>query len=207
MGMRSILKFLKTTLLGGILVLLPLAGCVYVLAVVVKAVVEAVKPVASMLPKELGGQAVADLLVVGILVTICFLLGLLVPTTIGKAVGKWLENTLLRLLPGYQIVRRLTQQLGGRSDDSLGAPVLVQFAGSRQFGFLVEERADEAVVFIPMVPTPSLGTVHIVRRDAVTRLNASLTSTFNCLSQFGVGTTEILDQRPAISEKPGDSRQ
>lgn len=205
--MGSLIKFLKTTLLGGILVLLPLAGCVYVLAVVVKAVVEAVKPVASMLPKELGGQAVADLLVVGILVTICFLLGLLVPTTIGKAVGKWLENTLLRLLPGYQIVRRLTQQLGGRSDDSLGAPVLVQFAGSRQFGFLVEERADEAVVFIPMVPTPSLGTVHIVRRDAVARLNASLTSTFNCLSQFGVGTTAILDQPPAISEKPADSRQ
>jgi len=58
----------------------------------------------------------------------------------------------------------------------------------------VVERTDDGrcTVFVPSAPTPGVGTIQVVPDERVEKLNASAGEVFNALSQWGVGTSEIL---------------
>ncbi len=110
--MHSLANFFKLTVLGGALVLLPLAGCVYLLVMLVESVVKGIQPIAELLPVEkLGGVAIANIIAVAAIVGVCFLLGLFVPTALGQGLGRWLEAKVLNLLPGYPIARRIAASI------------------------------------------------------------------------------------------------
>jgi uncharacterized membrane protein len=192
--MHSIARFAKTTLIGGALVLLPVAGCLYLLVLVVNSVIAAIKPLNALLPMEhFGGAALADCAAIAIVVGACFLLGLFVPTAVGQGIGRWIENTFLNRLPGYPVARRVARQLGGATDETLGAPVLVRLGGSRQMAFLIDETpSGQACVFIPLSPVLSMGNVHIVEGEAIERLAVPVTKLVNCVSSCGIGALELL---------------
>jgi uncharacterized membrane protein len=191
--MRKIVSGVKATVIGGVFVLLPLAGCALLAASVVRTVLYVVEPVAGLLPGErLYGVAAADLLVAAALLGACLLLGLLVRTVVGRALGRWLEAALLNRIPAYAPLRRLAGQLAG-DRETLGAPILLQVEGGRMLAFLVEEHASgEATVFVPAAPAVTVGTVRIVPADRVERLEAPLAEVANCIGQWGVGSAALL---------------
>lgn len=201
--MHALYRYLKTTILGGILVLLPLVGCAYLIGMTLKAVLEVISPINKLLPfQSAAGIAALDALAVLILVLTCFLLGLLVRTAGGRALGRWCEGLMLNQLPGYRLFRRLSRQVAGETEEALGAPVLVRLGASRQFGFLIEESAaGEATVFVPWAPLLYLGTVHLVPLESVTRLSQPMPQVIDCISRFGIGSTRLtLDSRRSTSE-------
>jgi uncharacterized membrane protein len=205
--MHVIARFAKTTVIGGALVLLPVAGCLYLLALVVKSVVAAIKPLNALLPVEnLGGVALADFIAIAIVIGACFLLGLLVPTALGQGLGRLLESKFLNLLPGYQVARRVARQLAGSADEKLGAPVLVRLGDSRQLAFLIDETpAGQACVFIPLSPVLSMGNVHVVNVDAIQRLAVPVTKIVNCVTTCGIGSLELLAAESVrTGSDPGD---
>jgi uncharacterized membrane protein len=192
--MRSLYRFLKTTLVGGLVVLVPVAVCAYIIVAVVKAVFRGLAPIAELLPAQSpGGIGLVGLLAIAIVVAMCFLFGLLVRTAGGRALGGWVENRLFNLLPGYELIKRVTQQFAGTGEETLGTPVAVRFGDSQQIGFLVEELTPgQVTVFIPAAPALTFGTVHIVPAERVEKLSAKLTQVIDCISKIGCGSSRLL---------------
>ena len=61
------------------------------------------------------------------------------------------------------------------------------------FAFVVEDAPDDqVVVFVPLTPTPGVGTLQIVARARITLLDASFGDAIGCLFNWGVGTSELL---------------
>jgi uncharacterized membrane protein len=57
----------------------------------------------------------------------------------------------------------------------------------------MEENDNGSVtVFVPAVPTLTMGGLHVVDRERVTMLEAGSIDVTNCISQWGIGSRKIL---------------
>jgi uncharacterized membrane protein len=192
--MHSIWNFLKTTALGGLVVLLPVVVAAYLVVFVAQAVVKAVSPLGKMLGFDTASDwGLAVVIAIALLIASCFVLGLAVRTTAGRYLGVWLERRLLQYLPGYDLLKLLSRKLSGKDEGSFGKPVLVRNGDVRQIGFLMEELPDQTVtVFVPVAPAMTVGWVYLVQADRIERLSAPLMDVFNCLGTLGCGAGKLM---------------
>jgi len=188
---------LKATVLGGLVVLVPV---VVLSAIVVWAgniALNAIKPVFEWLPdKSVGGVSLTMLSAFGGLVGICFLLGLIAEMAIVRHVGDRLERLAL-LVPGYALMKHVGANLVGIQAKHPAKTVLVRFEVSWQFGFLMETLADgRHIVFIPGVPKALVGTLHIIAAERVQVLAMSVSAALDALGRLGVGLRQTLPEVP-----------
>lgn len=194
--MKTFAEFLKTTLAGGFLVLLPLFGCAFLVVRSVEALLGGIRPLLSFLPDlRLINMALVDMAAVCVLLLMCFFIGLLVRTARGKAFGQRVESRILYRLPGYTLFQNLSNIVFGREETS-GVPVVVRQGDVRRVGFLVEEHVGgESTVFYPQSPTLLTGTVVIVRTERVEKLDISKSQVARSLTNFGLGMSELLPEQ------------
>jgi uncharacterized membrane protein len=192
--MKSLLQFLRTTFVGGILFLVP----IIVLGVIVeRALVLAGKvmaPVADRLPVHtVIGLGVPLLLAVVALVLFCFLAGFFARTALAQRLVNQLEGSVLSNLPGYYFLKGTGESMLGVDRAGPHPVVLARFAGSSQLGFQIEALENGLVaVFIPNAPDPHAGTVHFLAADRVTPLAVSPGAAFRCLKRLGAGSRSLL---------------
>jgi uncharacterized membrane protein len=192
--MHSLYQFLKTTVIGGLVVLVPVALSGYIISALIAKVQSVLSPTAKVLHVEsVLGTAVVEVAAVLLVVAACFLFGLLVRTATGQTIGSWLEERILHVLPGYQLMKKVSVQFAGGSDAAQWKPVLVSLGVSRHVGFLVEENSsDDVTVFVPFAPTVSIGAVHIVKSELVDKLDAPMGKVFDCITQLGTGSSQLI---------------
>jgi uncharacterized membrane protein len=192
--MKSLYQFLKMTVVGGLVVLVPVAVCAYMIVESVKVVLSALAPLAKFLHVQSPAGIVAvELVAILVVVAACFLFGLLVQTAGGRAIGSWFERRLFKLLPGYEMIKKISRQFSGGGEETLGTPVVVKLGDSRQIGFLVEEHpSGEVAVFIPLAPALYLGSVHIIPAEHAERLNATLSEVADCITKAGFGSARVV---------------
>jgi uncharacterized membrane protein len=197
--MQSLGQFLKTTVIGGLVVLVPVAVSVYIISAVIKKVLSVLAPIAKELHIEsVGGIAVVELAAILVVIAACFFFGLLVRTAIGQSFGSWIEEKVLNLLPGYRLIKKVSLQFAGGSDAAHWSPVLVKVGDSRQIGFLVEEHSSgEVTVFVPSAPAVSIGAVHLVNAELVQKLDVSMRNVVDCITQLGIGSSALTKMPPA----------
>jgi uncharacterized membrane protein len=202
--MRNLLEFLKTPIIGGFLVLLPVVAVLVLIGIAVNSVVKIIAPAAAKLPvTTIGGCAAVTLLAVLLILGFCFLAGLLVQLRLGQLLQTWLESRLLQRLPGYTMIKSLTRQVAGR-DGTEFAPALIDLYGSeaRVIGLIVEELDDgRLTVFVPFSPTATVGQVYILPADKVSRLKARFLDVVNTLTQWGVEAKKVLSAPTAVDKK------
>ena len=197
--MRKFTEFIKTTTIGGFLVLLPVVAVLALVGIAVATIIKIVTPIAGKLPiKTVGGLTLATLLAVLVILAFCFLAGLLVRMRIGQLVQQRMENLLLQRLPGYVMFKNLTRQLAGQEGIEF-APALVDLYGSeaRVVGLIVEEHADgKFTVFVPISPTATLGQVYLLPPTSVERLQARFVDVVNSLTQWGMESKKLFQPPP-----------
>jgi uncharacterized membrane protein len=205
--MRNLMEFLKTTVIGGFLVLLPVVAVLVLIGLAVKSVVKIIAPVAAKLPATtISGYAAATLLAVLLILGFCFLAGLLVQLRLGRLLQTWLESHLLQRLPGYTMIKSLTRQVAGREGTEF-TPALIDLYGSeaRVIGLIMEELSDgRLTVFVPLSPTSTLGQVYILPAGKVEKLEARFLVVVNTLTQWGVEAKKIFPA-PTAGEKETES--
>ena len=193
-------RILRTTAVGMVLVVVPLAILGFAFFQAYLVIQEVALPLFERLPfPDAVGKALSVLSFLAACLAACYVTGVLVQTRMGGALRTWLESTLLERLPGYTIVRGIVLQYLGEDDVVTFRPVLVDLhgTGSRSIGFEVEEFDDESVVvFLPTVPTITLGTVEIVPRSRVEVLPASMHAALESLSQFGSDASRLRLPKP-----------
>ena len=197
--MRAIGEFLKTTVVGGLLVLLPAYLAVLLVLKGVAAVGQLLGPITAGLSGEYR-TVVAFLIVVAA----CFATGVAVRTRIGRRVKQAVESRLLERLPGYTLIRAVSRRLGGQDDPATFAVALIEIEDALTPGFVVEEHDDgRCTVFVPSVPTPAAGAIYILSADRVHRIDVPLATALGCITRWGTGTGALLaampQQRPAIA--------
>lgn len=191
--------FIKTTLLGALLVVVPVGIVGFALWQVTVVAKSLLGPIFAALPFESSVTRV--LLIVAALlsvVLICYFTGLAVRTRWGRRLRGWIERRFLEKIPGYSMVRSLAHQYLGHEEEQKFRPVMVDLydSGTRQIAFEIEESADDKVaVFTPSAPAVTLGQVYFVPRNRVYPVDASMHDVIETLTSFGVGARKLTGER------------
>lgn len=188
--MRRFLEFLKTTALGGALVVLPAWLTVLLLLKALVQMQGIVQPVGAVLPEGVVHPRVMAGLV---MLALCFVVGALIRTAIGRQVGRTVERTVLERLPGYTTLRSVAEQLGEMEKARGFQPALVEIEEALAPAFIVEEHADgQCTVFLPSAPTPAAGTILIIAGARVHPVDVPITTAFKVVTKWGTGAGELL---------------
>ena len=185
----------KTNLAYGLIVVVPLA----VLVLLIAKVVEILQTTALSLKLESSvGAGFAIMIALLLLLLICLGIGAMVRTKIGTWSFKKLEQAVLRRVPGYELLGNILKGFAKERDAYPAVLVHLHGPGSAVFGLVMEENQSGVLtVFLPSAPALTVGSLHVVERDRVTFLDASSVDVANCISQWGIGSQKVLgDWRP-----------
>jgi uncharacterized membrane protein len=188
--MRYAREFITSTLVGGLLIVVPVYLAVLLLLKGMKSVGTLVRPFTGLLPESIPAERLLSLVMV---LTICFLVGLAVRTRSGRAARERLEVVLFGKLPGYGLIRSLTQRMAGDSADSAWMPALIEIEEALVPGFVIEPLDDgRFTVFVPSVPTPFAGAVYVLSAERVHILDVPFTQAVRSISRWGAGSRELV---------------
>lgn len=181
---------IKKNITYGLIVLIPVAIIVLLLA----KIVEVLKTIGEPLGlQSLVATALAIALAILLLLALCFVVGFLVRSRRVGLSFETLEESVLSKVPGYEVFGNVLKGFG--SEELSFAPVLVNLHGpdSAIFASIMDENEDGTLtIFVPASPALTVGTVYIVNPRLVTRLDKSLSDVSGCVSQWGIGTSKLL---------------
>jgi uncharacterized membrane protein len=187
---KRLSEFFLSTLGLGALAVAPIYIASLLLIKLMKSLAAIARPLAKLLPKWLPAEQILSLLLVFLG---CFLIGLIVHTKRGRATWERMEIALLRRIPGYTVIRSLTQQLAGKTEGNAWKPALAEIEEALVPAFIIEEHEDgRFTVFVPSVPTPFAGAVYILTPDRVHPLDVPFRRALKVVSQWGSGSKDLV---------------
>ena len=190
---KSFSEFLKATLIGGLLFLVPGVLIVIVLGKAMQLARRVTEPIYDALPDAVFGVGVATVVSVLVLVLIAFVAGLFARTQFGKRIGASLEHSLLGGLPQYQMVKSMAEGMAQVESTDNVTPVLVSVEDAWQIGYLLEPLENGWVAaFLPQAPTPMSGNVMYLPADRVRPLAITMVQAMAIVKRMGVGSAEAL---------------
>lgn len=201
--MKNLIDFIKTTAIGGLMLILPVAVIIFVLGYIISILVSLNNAIAKYLPYEIfDNTAVIMAMAIFMVIFICFLAGLLIRTGFGTRLASGLDTLLINKIPMYGFIKNLTQRFTG--DDVLTlTPAEVNLYGSeaRSLAFVIEEVADNRyAVFVPSSPALTIGQVYILPASSVTMLDKSVKLAIDAISQWGSGSKHLYETETAPSK-------
>ena len=183
-------RFFTSRVVGGLFVVVPVYLAVLLLLKGMRSVGTLVQPFAALLPDWVPAQGLLSLALV---LALCFLVGVAVRTRAGSAVRERMERVFFERLPGYGLLRSLTQRLAGNSDGEAWRPALVEIEDALVPAFIIEELDDgRFTVFVPSVPTPLAGAVYVLSRERVHVLDVPFTQAIRTISRWGSGSKDLV---------------
>ncbi len=190
------MNFLKTTLIGGLVFLVPIIVVVAILGKAFGLMAAGAAPLAAWIPIDsIGGVALANLLAVVAIVVLCFAAGLVARSSAAVRAVQSLESGFLTSIPGYGFIKGMTEGLAGREGPEALRPVLAKFDDASQVAFEIERNPDgRVVVYVPGAPDPWSGAVFVMTADRVEPLEASMPAAVKNIRALGRGTTRLLDR-------------
>ena len=193
--MMAMMEFVKTALLGGLFVLLPVLLLHLLLMEVFGLLAALATPIADLFPEGTFEKLrFPGLVAVVLLVGASFVIGLAMKSSFGRRVGSAIEASTLARLPLYETLKRLTRTIGdAREAESFRPALLDHEDGSAELAYLIEEHDDgRATVLLPWSPTALAGSLLLVPRGRVRLLSTDLGEFTRVLGQWGVGSKNML---------------
>ncbi|MDI6447995.1 DUF502 domain-containing protein [Anaerobaca lacustris] len=189
-------EFIKSTLIGGLLVLLPLAIFVYIAIWLFELVRGAIAPLTRLVMARSALQgAVADVVAVGLLVWLCFFVGVLVRTRLGTWLYGLVESRLLRKAPGYSMIKETVAQFLGSRRTPFSSVALVRIFGNDTLAsaFVTDTHEDGGyTVFVPTGPNPTSGNIYHLRPENVFPVDTSVEDTMRTIISCGAGSSMLI---------------
>jgi uncharacterized membrane protein len=187
--MKALARFTMTTLVGGLLVVLPIYVSFLLLAKTLSGVLALLSPVTAAIPAGVQFRQVIAILIV---LAGCFLAGLVVRTKPGVRAINAMERAVFEKVPGYSLVRGLAARVSGDERGATFQPALVELEEALTPAFIIEELEDgRYTVLVPSVPTPAAGSLFILPRERVHPVDVPFTQVVKVISKWGAGAGEI----------------
>lgn len=195
------MDFIKTTLLGGLFILLPLMLLWLGLQEIAGLLIAMATPIADLFPKGPFEDLAAPGLVAALLVVaVSFILGLAARSYLLMRIGRQIEHSILEKLPMYRMLKIMSGALLD-SDTSEVVPALVKDgAGGGDPCYVIEKHKDgRATVLLPWSPASFAGSIKVVQQSSLEIVPCSLDEFSRSISQVGVGVEDCLTARPPDS--------
>jgi len=206
--MKLVREFVANALIGGALVVLPLYLAVLLLLKGMQAVAGLVRPIAGLLPQWMPAENILALLLV---LVVCFVVGLAVRTRAGRSITGRIEVAVFGKIPGYTMIRGLTQRIAGDTSENVWKTALVEIEDALVPAFIIEEYDDgRYTVFVPSVPTPFAGAVYILNAARVHPIDVPFAQALQTISKWGSGSKALVaamkEPNPASVSPPAQQR-
>ncbi|MEN7973491.1 MAG: DUF502 domain-containing protein [Verrucomicrobiota bacterium] len=193
-------NFFKTTILGGIIVILPTIILVFAFKWLFGMVSNGIKPLTDLVVDNIAlperyNQPIATLIVISVIVLGCFLVGLFVRTRIGRWIYEGFENSLLSKAPGYKMVKETVNQFLGKKESPFSSVALVQiFENDTKVTAFITDRHDNGTVtvFVPTGPNPTSGFIYHLDQQYVHPVDVSVEDAMRSVISCGAGSGALI---------------
>lgn len=188
------MQLFRTTLLGGILLLIPLVFASLILGKAYQYSMIVAGPIGEFFGTEtvLGTLAV-NVMAVILILALCFVGGLIAQMSFIRKHVDRVDAILIELIPGYSIAKSM---VAGVVDPTtaMGAlkPVLAEFDDNSQIAFEVDRNGDTVVLFLPGAPGAWSGTSIAMDASRVTPLDLPTHQVSGLLRVLGRGSASII---------------
>lgn len=193
--MKGIIGFIKTTAIGGLLVIVPIAVILFVIGQVFLGLYSLAMDVTSTIGIEIDDALIMMTIAALVLIAICFFTGLLLQTQLGAALKRWFATNVGRRIPMFNAISSITRRFAGVEGTHF-APVEIDLYNSdaRAMGFLIEAVPENrCAVFVPSAPVATVGNIFIVAQNKVTPIEASMADAVTVITQWGVDARDLYD--------------
>ncbi len=198
MALRKSLNFIRTTAIGGLLVIVPISVVLFVLGQLVYTLYDIGLTIVAdeRVPDIIQENPIVVLVsAFGSILGVCFFTGLVVRTRIGNALKNWFNTRVAGRIPMYKALSSLTERFAGVEGRQF-TPVEVDVygTGAASIGFLIENLPDDRVtIFVPTAPMATVGNLFVVPESRVTALPASVNQTIGAITQWGVDSRSLFE--------------
>ncbi len=190
-------NFFKTSLLGGIVIILPVALLLFVFKWLFNLVTDIIQPLTNLImAKSQLQEFLADLVVIAIILIVCFLVGAFVRTAVGTFVHITLEDRILKIAPGYSLIKETVMQFLGKKKSPFSSVALAQIFGNETLVsvFVTDEHEDGSyTVFVPTGPNPTSGNIYHLRGEFVHPIDVPVEDAMRSIISCGAGSTELIN--------------
>jgi uncharacterized membrane protein len=193
MNNQPLVKFVMTTVIGGLVFLVPLVVVGFVVAKALGYMMLVAEPLADWLPVDtVGGVALANLLAIVAVIFVCFLAGLVARNAMAGGLVKRLEAKVLVNIPGYTMIKGIKSNFDNE-DVSAMKPVALQLGSAERIALEIELLPDgRSMIYIPSSPSPWSGITQILPAEQITYLDISVTKVLELTQNYGYGVTAVL---------------
>jgi uncharacterized membrane protein len=189
-------KFLRTTLIGGVVALAPLTLIILLFRWMINVIGRILTPLVERIlqdpdPNPYFKLALYVLSVIAILL-LFFIIGLMIRTRLSRFLNKAEDRYFLKI-PGYKLVKETVQQFFGKNRSFFKEVVLVDIfnTGALMTGFITDDQGDIISVFVPTGPNPTSGNIYHLEKDRVTRTTAPVDVGMKTIISCGAGSAEV----------------
>ncbi|AGG06760.1 MULTISPECIES: DUF502 domain-containing protein [Dehalococcoides] len=202
----SILKYLRSRFLAGILIVVPVGASILVLIWLFQSIDNILQPVVSgIFGQEIVGLGVAFTILLVLIV------GIILSNYLGHRVVKTFENLAYRLPIFGQIqkgVKQVLESVSGLKKASFREVVILEFPkpGLKAMGFITnrvvnkEDGQEYNLVFIPNVPNPTSGYLELVPDEKLMRTDIPVEVAIKMLISSGIVAPESFVAKKAPEE-------
>lgn len=186
-------RFVLTTVIGGVVFLIPVVFLGVIITKAAGFMMVIAKPMAAWLPIDtLGGVALANIIAIAAVIAVCFLAGIVARHALAGAFVKNLESKVLVNVPGYMMVKTLVNGFDESKAEGL-RPVALKLGSAERIGFEIQKLEDgRSMVYIPSVPSPWSGITQVLPPEQVTYLDVPISKVIEATENFGYGVDSLL---------------
>ena len=196
MNAKPKLNFIKTTIIGGVVFLVPLIFLIFIFGKAINFMMVIATPLADWLPVDtVGGIALANLLAVLAVIVVSFIAGLVARHTVASGMVKKLESKILMNIPGYTMIKGIKSGFDTSESEAM-RPIAVQLGSAERIALEVEKLPDgRSMVYIPSAPSAWSGITQILPADQITYLDVPVTKIMELTEKFGHGADDVLKHK------------
>jgi uncharacterized membrane protein len=197
------IKFLKSALLNGLAILLPVVLVFLGIKEIFALLVSIATPIADLFPVGTFDRIKeTNIVAVLLIMAAAILLGILSKIKAGRALGHGIEKHTLYKIPMYRMLKSLVGAfLDMETEQSFKPALLDNGSGDMDPVYVIEDRGrPRVVVLVPWAPTAFAGSVKLVERERVHYLDVTLDEFSLALTHLGTGLSELLPKAHGIPQ-------
>lgn len=193
--MKQLLRFIKITIAGGILFLIPTVVVLVVITKAMRGLRTVAAPLAEKFPiSKVAGIGLITVISFVLLMIVCFLAGIFTRTNFAKKLKKILEEQVLIYVPGYSYLQAMSAELFSKENKSNWRPASIFVDDNEVICFVIDESEHYCSIFLPSAPSPSSGSVCVREKSIVRYLPMSMPEAVTMIRQFGKGAASVLEK-------------
>ncbi len=195
------MNFFKTTVLGGLFVLLPLMLLWIGLKEIGGLLAIMATPIADISADFFPAGFFDNLTAPGVvafflIVATSFILGLAARSHWFTSIGRNIEKSVLNKVPMYRMLKIISGTLIDSASGEVSPALITDGNGGGDPCYVVEKHKDGcATVLLPWSPASFAGSIKVVQQSDLDYLSCSLDDFARSLSHVGVGVEECMNEK------------